>query len=115
MKSRTIESSSDDSTTANKKALDPQAKAELCASIEKPGARITFTGITRSFLALLEISAMKGENLTLVTESGNSISIGGYEECSTSNDATGNTINIKSDISFPPSIISKPGPHRDCL
>jgi imidazolonepropionase-like amidohydrolase len=77
-----------------RKVLDAQTKAGLCACIEKPEARIAFTGITHSFLALLNLSATKGENLTLVMENGKIICLGSYEECLATIHATETAINL---------------------
>lgn len=75
-----------------RKTVTESEKANICAEVEKPGVRITITGIRKSYLD--NESPQEDGDLTLVTEAGKIICFGLSSQCLSSS-ANGPTIALQ--------------------
>ncbi|KAH8660644.1 carbohydrate esterase family 9 protein-like protein [Tricladium varicosporioides] len=61
--------------------VEPKAREDLCKRVEKPGSRITITGIKTSYHKSFSILPSNSNNLTLVLENGKALCFASHIDC----------------------------------
>ncbi|CAG8948765.1 hypothetical protein HYFRA_00001887 [Hymenoscyphus fraxineus] len=79
-----------------KKVLTASEKENICGEVEKPGVRVTVTGIRKSYLHEHdEVEGMDEGNLTMIVEAGKILCFGSSQKCLSESSEAGPTINLQ--------------------